>query len=66
MKKLKNWIKSNHDVYRSKYDIIYIEKVSWFMLLPDFIIFYDFDRDRFEAIGLGLLFWQIRIGRKEE
>lgn len=66
MNKLKKWFEKYNYVYINEKESFYIEKVSWFMLLPEILIFYDFSKDRFEAISFGWLFWSINLGRWNE
>lgn len=61
MNKLKKWFEKCEDLYESSH--IRFDKVSWFMLFPQIIIFYNYNLDRFETITFEWLFWSLSFGR---
>lgn len=64
MSKLKKWFEKCESLYESSH--IRFDKVSWFMLFPQIIIFYNYNLGRFEAITFEWLFWSLSFGRWDE
>ena len=62
MSKLKNWCRKIEHIYINKSQTFYIEKVQWFMMLPQIMIFYNYDKNKFESIAFEWLFWTIAFG----
>lgn len=65
MSRLKNWFRKNEQIYINKSQTFYIEKVQWFMMLPQIIIFYDYDGNKFATITFEWLFWSASFGNWE-
>ena len=59
---LKNWCRKIETIYINKSQTFYIEKVQWFMMLPQIMIFYNYDKNKFESIAFEWLFWSISFG----
>lgn len=62
MNKLKNWFRKIKTVYINKSKTFYIEKVQWFMMFPQIMIFYNYDKNKFESIAFEWLFWSVSFG----
>lgn len=62
---LKDWCRKNEHIYINKSQTFYIEKVQWFMLFPQIMIFYNYDKNKFESIAFEWLFWTIAFGNWE-
>lgn len=56
MSKLKHWFRKIKTVYINKSQTFYIEKVQWFMMFPQIMIFYNYDKNKFESIAFEWLF----------
>lgn len=65
MIKLKDWFRKNEHIYINEKQTFYIEKVQWFMLFPQIIIFYDYAENNFGAITFEWLFWSASFGNWE-
>lgn len=65
MIKLKDWFRKNEHIYINKSQTFYIEKVQWFMVFPQIVIFYDYDKNKFGAITFEWLFWSASFGNWE-
>lgn len=66
MSKLKDWFRKIEHIYINKSQTFYIEKVQWFMLFPQIMIFYNYDKNKFESIAFEWLFWSISFGDWEQ
>lgn len=62
MNKLKNWCRKIKTIYINQSRTFYIEKVQWFMMFPQIMIFYNYDKNKFESIAFEWLFWSISFG----
>ena len=51
MNKLKNWCRKTEHIYINQSRTFYIEKVQWFMVFPQIMIFYNYDKNKFESIA---------------
>lgn len=67
MKKLKEWLDVDRQIWICKSRKFYIEKVGWFMLTPQITIFLERGyKWQFGAISFGWMFWQLTFGIWEE
>ena len=62
MDKLKNWCRKTEYIYINQSRTFYIEKVQWFMMFPQIMIFYNYDKNKFESIAFEWLFWSVSFG----
>ena len=62
MIKLKDWFRKTECIYINEKQTFYIEKVQWFMMFPQIMIFYNYDKNKFESIAFEWLFWSVSFG----